>query len=182
MSRLLTAILSQVDSSSRLERLAPSIATYATAAKSSKGQKAQKSGEERVDARMSKCLSVLQPRTTRPASHTEEELLQGASRAQEYSRRKMQAHRTHQQDLVNKIVLKKAALEALPPALRAEASREVWVQFPMNRQRPYLTPPTQGERSKTSICLNLTPEAITIFSLSLNVEYVQVSLVTDCIT
>ncbi|KAK9840387.1 hypothetical protein WJX74_009062 [Apatococcus lobatus] len=93
---------------------------------------------------MSKWLSVLQPRPSEAASASEEELLQGAQRAQEYSRRKMQAHRIQQQDLVNKIALKKAALEALPPTLRAEASQEVWVQFPMNRQRPYLTPPTQG--------------------------------------
>lgn len=152
MKRSLTALFSQVELLSRLEPLASSRATYATAAKSTKGQKAQKSSEERGDARQSKWLNILQPRPKEPAGLSDEEVLQAASRAKDYSRRKMHAHRRHQQDLVNKLALKQAALEALPPALRAEASQEVWVQFPMNRQRPYLTPPTQGGQIEALLC------------------------------
>ena len=117
---------------------------YATAAKASKSQKAQKPSEERGDPCMSKWLSILQPSPDTPAKLSPEELQIAAARAQEYSRRKMAAHRLNQQDLVNKIALKQAALAALPPELHTEASREEWVQFPLNRQPPYLTPPTQG--------------------------------------
>ena len=155
MKRSLTALLSRADFLPRLEPFGISTAPYATAAKSTKGQKAQKSGEERGDARQSKWLNILQPRPKEPASLSDEDILQGASRARDYSRRRMQAHRKHQQDLVNKIALKRAALEALPPALRAEASQEVWAQFPMNRQRPFLTPPTQGGQIEAPLCLTL---------------------------
>ncbi len=125
----------------------PQSGHFATAAKTSKGQKAQKSGEERGDARMAKWLSVLQTSPVQPANFSEDEISQRASQAQEYSRRKMAAHRIHQKDLVDKLALKRAALEALPPELRAEASQDIWVQFPMNRQRPYTSPPTQGEQA-----------------------------------
>ncbi len=130
-------------------------AFYATAAKANKSQKTQKPNEERADSRLSKWLAVLQPGPVQPASFSESELQARTARAQEYSRRKMAVHRLNQQDLVNKIALKQAALAALPSDLHAEASREEWVEFPMNRQRPYMTPPTQGPKQK-AVCFCYT--------------------------
>jgi len=82
-------------------------------------------------------------------------------RAKEYSRLSMRQHREWQIDLTAKLKLKQAAVEALPPTLRAAAMVPDLAPFPANRQIWTETPPLeegadsagqkQQTRSKRSI-------------------------------
>jgi hypothetical protein len=64
-------------------------------------------------------------------------------RAKEYSRLKMKQHREWQTDLTAKLKLKLAAIEALPPNLRAAALVPDLEPFPSNRQIWTETPPSE---------------------------------------
>ncbi len=59
-------------------------------------------------------------------------------------RAQMAQHRAFQADLVAKLRLKNAALEALPEALRAAASAPDYTPFPARRSIPMETPPIPG--------------------------------------
>ena len=59
-------------------------------------------------------------------------------------RLKMQAHRAWQADLTTKLKLKRAAVAALPPHLRAAAEVPDNELFPLNREMWTHTPPIEG--------------------------------------
>lgn len=72
-------------------------------------------------------------------------------RSKEYSRQKMRQHRLWQADLSTKLKLKLAALEALPPHLRAAAEKPDLSLFPLNRNIWRDTPPVEaGKGAVTS--------------------------------
>lgn len=58
----------------------------------------------------------------------------------------MRQHRAWQAGLSAKLKLKQAALEALPPHLRAEAAKPDLALFPLNRQIWRETPATESGR------------------------------------
>ncbi|KAI8464508.1 MAG: hypothetical protein J3K34DRAFT_526138 [Monoraphidium minutum] len=64
-----------------------------------------------------------------------------AVRAKAYSAAKMAEHKAWRSDLASKLALKRAALAALPPALRASAAVEDLEPLPLTRHALYETPP-----------------------------------------
>ncbi len=75
-------------------------------------------------------------------SWSEEELADAAKRAKEYSRQKMREHRAWQKQVMTKVKLRDAAIEALPTeALRAAARAPDLSPFPSHRQVWLETPP-----------------------------------------
>lgn len=81
-----------------------------------------------------------------PSTHQAAHTHPPSNRSKEYSRLKMRQHRAWQAGLSAKLKLKQAALEALPPHLRAEAAKPDLALFPLNRQIWRETPATESGR------------------------------------
>ncbi len=99
------------------------------------------------DPLMQKVLALLAPPNSFvdaaevAARRSPEEAAEVMARQKEYSRRKMAEHRAWLADMSTKLKLKRAALSALPPSLRAAAAAEDLTPFPLTRHFLYDTPP-----------------------------------------
>ncbi|WIA32126.1 hypothetical protein OEZ86_002976 [Tetradesmus obliquus] len=119
--------------------------------KNQKGPQAAKKQKQRMDSKPfdekdplnQKVISMLVPPAAAqpPAPRSAEQQQEMVARAKQYSRQKMQEHAQWQEDLCMKLKLKKAALQALPPELRAAALQEDLTPFPLTRHFLYDTPP-----------------------------------------
>jgi hypothetical protein len=119
--------------------------------KDKKGKQPVKKQKQRMESKpfdakdplMQKVIAMLLPPAAaqQPAPRTEEQQQELVERAKQYSRQKMQEHAEWQADLGMKLKLKKAALQALPPGLRAAALQEDLTPFPLTRHFLYDTPP-----------------------------------------
>eukprot|EP00775_Hariotina_reticulata_P012954 gene12954-13083_t len=124
-----------------------------TAAAKGKGKKGQqgpvKKTKQRMESKpfndkdplMQKVVAMLVPPTQAPEQHTRRQQVELEARSKEYSRLKMHQHRAWQHDLTVKLRLKQAAIQALPPALRAAALQEDLTPFPLTRHYLYDHPP-----------------------------------------
>jgi hypothetical protein len=125
--------------------------TAQTKGKDKKGKQPVKKQKQRMESNpfdekdplMQKVIGMLVPPTAAqpPAPRTEEQQQELVARAKQYSRQKMQEHAQWQADLGMKLKLKKAALQVLPPELRAAALQEDLTPFPLTRHFLYDTPP-----------------------------------------
>eukprot|EP00882_Tetradesmus_deserticola_P013001 GHRQ01013785.1.p1 GENE.GHRQ01013785.1~~GHRQ01013785.1.p1 ORF type:complete len:174 (+),score=62.29 GHRQ01013785.1:78-599(+) len=119
--------------------------------KNQKGKPVVKKQKQRMESKpfdeksplMQKVIAMLVPPSAaqQAAPRSEEQQLELVARAKQYSRQKMQEHAQWQADLGMKLKLKKAALQALPPELRAAALQEDLTPFPLTRHFLYDTPP-----------------------------------------
>lgn len=112
-------------------------------AKAAKAAKAGGSSNSAGNARTQMLLNALKPEPPKKVSLSPEELEDAARRAKEYSRLKMREHRLWQADLTTKLKLKRAAIDALPPALKAAALEPDTEPFPVNRLMWTTTPPME---------------------------------------
>lgn len=109
-------------------------------------QKLESKPFDEKDPLMQKVIAMLVPPTAAAAAEQPDRTLQQqqqelVARVKQFSRLKMQAHAQWQQDMCTKLRLKKAALQALPPELRAAALKEDLTPFPLTRHFLYDTVP-----------------------------------------
>ncbi|KAF6254696.1 hypothetical protein COO60DRAFT_1539281 [Scenedesmus sp. NREL 46B-D3] len=119
--------------------------------KGQKGKQLVKKQKQRMESKpfddkdplMQKVIAMLVPPAAaqQPAPRSDEQQQELVARAKQYSRQKMQEHALWQADLGMKLKLKKSALQALPPELRAAALQEDLTPFPLTRHFLYDTPP-----------------------------------------
>jgi hypothetical protein len=121
-----------------------------TAAAKGKGKKGPvKATKQRMESKpfndkdplMQKVVAMLVPPVQHPQQPSRRQQAELEARSKEYSRLKMHEHRAWQHDLTVKLRLKKAAIQALPPALRAAALQEDLTPFPLTRHFLYDQPP-----------------------------------------
>ncbi|KAF8071146.1 RH1 [Scenedesmus sp. PABB004] len=125
----------------------------AAPAKGGKGKAAGGAGKkskQRMESRpfdekdplMQKVIAMLvPPAEAPPPPRTPAQQAEVVSRAKEFSRLRMREHAAWVADVAGKIRLKRAALQALPPALRDAAQQEDLAPFPLTRHFLYDTPP-----------------------------------------
>jgi hypothetical protein len=96
------------------------------------------------DPLLQRVVSLLVPQARAPAAAVEapEAAADACARAKAYSGAKMRAHRAWRAGLHEKLQLKRAALAALPPALRGSAAEEDLEPFPLTRHALYETAPS----------------------------------------
>lgn len=88
-----------------------------------------------------KVIAMLVPPAAEPVQRTHRIQAEMVQRAKEFSRQQMKAHLDWMSNMKAKLQLKKAALQALPPELRAAASQEDLRPFPLTRHYLYDSPP-----------------------------------------
>lgn len=88
-----------------------------------------------------KVISMLIPPTAEVVQRTHTVQKEMVQRAKDYSRQQMKAHLDWMSDMQTKLQLKRAALQSLPPKLRAAASQEDLRPFPLTRHYLYDSPP-----------------------------------------
>lgn len=98
------------------------------------------------DPLLQRVVAMLVPQPRSVPAESLEDAAAAAARAKEYSRLKMAEHKAWRARLHEQLQLKRAALAALPPALRAAAAEEDLEPFPLTRHALYETPP-EGYRS-----------------------------------
>lgn len=122
----------------------------APAAKGKKGQAAPaKKSKQRMETKpfddkdplLQKVIAMLVPPAAEPPARSRAEQQELVARVKEFSRARMQQHAAWQRDLGTKLALKRAAIQALPPKLRAAALREDRSPFPLTRHFLYDVPP-----------------------------------------
>lgn len=121
------------------------------AAKANKSSSSSSSKDDFSDkkGKMQVLIDALSPPQTK-REFTEEELLDAAARAKEFSRQKMRQHRAWQAQFMAKVKLRDAAVAALPnQRLRDAAMTMDLTPFPSNRQVWVETPPLETDDLKT---------------------------------
>lgn len=88
-----------------------------------------------------KVIAMLIPPAAEPVQRTHQVQAEMVQRAKEFSRQQMKAHLDWMTDMKVKLQLKNAALQALPPGLRAAAKQEDLRPFPLTRHYLYDSPP-----------------------------------------
>lgn len=101
-----------------------------------------------LEQHLSTYLKVLAPKPYVKEEISAEQLAKDAEFAKEYSRKKMNQHRRHQEMLSNKLKLQKAAIAALPKELQEAARVPDLTPFPMRRTIWYSTPPIEGHMER----------------------------------
>lgn len=121
------------------------------AAKSNKNSSSSSNKDDFSDkkGKMQVLIDALSPPQTK-REFTEEELLDAAARAKEFSRQKMRQHRAWQAQFMAKVKLRDAAVAALPSQRLRDAAMAVdLTPFPSNRQMWVETPPLETDDLKT---------------------------------
>lgn len=121
------------------------------AAKANKSSSSSSSKDDFSDkkGKMQVLIDALSP-PQKKREFTEEELLDAAARAKEFSRQKMRQHRAWQAQFMAKVKLRDAAVAALPnQRLRDAAMTMDLTPFPSNRQMWVETPPLETDDLKT---------------------------------
>lgn len=116
--------------------------------KSSKVRMASKPFDERHPLNQ-RLVAMLLPNRPPPLEETEEQRAEAIAREKEYARMRRLEFNAWRGDLAAKLALKKAALRALPDALRVEALREDLAPFPLARNALYDAPPAAYMEEET---------------------------------
>lgn len=111
-----------------------------TAAKKAK-QKLETKPFDEKDPLNQKIIAMLVPQAAEPEQKTRRMEAEKVQRAKEHSRQKMKEHLDWMTQMKARIQLKKAAIQHLPPDLRAAALRQDLQPFPLTRHFLYDSPP-----------------------------------------
>jgi len=87
-------------------------------------------------------VAMLLPPRPRPLEESEQQRLEAAERERRYALMRRREFNAWRGDLSQKLALKRAALAALPDALRVEALREDLAPFPLARNALFDAPPS----------------------------------------
>lgn len=103
-------------------------------------QKMEAKAFDEKDPLLQKLVAMLVP-AAEPQPRSAADQTELVARAREFSRLRMAEHKAWKADLNARLALKKSALAALPPDLRAAAAQEDLAPFPLTRHYLYDAPP-----------------------------------------